>query len=43
MAGRRLVIPGGPNRILTLLPRLLPRGMIAGYSAWRWRRASRGG
>ena len=43
MSGRRLVIPGGPNRILTLLPRLLPRGMIAGYSAWRWRRASRGG
>ena len=43
MSGRRLVIPGGPNRILTLLPRLLPRGLIAGYSAWRWRRASRGG
>jgi hypothetical protein len=43
MAGRRLVIPGGPNRIVTLLPRLLPRGMIAGYSAWRWRRASRSG
>ena len=43
MAGRRLVIPGGPNRILTLLPRVLPRGVIAGYSAWRWRRASRGG
>jgi short-subunit dehydrogenase len=43
MAGRRLVVPGGPNRIVTLLPRLLPRGLIADYSAWRWRRASRGG
>ena len=43
LAGRRLVIPGGANRILTALPRLLPRGVIAGYSAWRWRRASGGG
>jgi short-subunit dehydrogenase len=40
MAGRRLVIPGGPNRILTLLPRLLPRGLVAEGAAWRWRRAS---
>ena len=42
MAGRRLVIPGGPNRIVTLLPRLLPRGLIADFGAWRWRRASGG-
>jgi short-subunit dehydrogenase len=40
MSGHRIVVPGGPNRILTLLPRLLPRGLIAGYSAWRWRRSS---
>jgi short-subunit dehydrogenase len=41
MGGHRIVAPGGPNRIVTLLPRLLPRGLIAGYSAWRWRRAAR--
>jgi len=40
MAGRRLAIPGGPNRILTLLPRLFPRGFVAAGAAWRWRRAS---
>ncbi len=28
MDGHRVVVPGGPNRILTLLPRLLPRGLI---------------
>ena len=43
MAGRRLVIPGGPNRLVTLLPRFLPRGLIAEGAAWRWRRSSRGG
>jgi len=42
MGGHRVVVPGGVNRIVTLLPRLLPRGLIAGYSAWRWRHA-RGG
>lgn len=42
MAGRRIVVPGGPNRIVTFLPRLLPRGLIAGYTAWRWRRSRRG-
>jgi len=43
MAGHRLVVPGGPNRIVTLLPRLLPRGLIAGFTAWRWRRQFRRG
>jgi uncharacterized protein len=28
MAGRRLVIPGFTNRLVTLLPRLLPRGAV---------------
>ncbi|HXD45472.1 MAG TPA: SDR family oxidoreductase [Pseudolabrys sp.] len=42
MAGRRVVVPGGPNRLVTVLPRLLPRGLIAGYTAWRWRRSRRG-
>jgi short-subunit dehydrogenase len=41
MAGRRLVVPGGPNRIVAVLPRLLPRGLVTGYSAWRWRRSRR--
>jgi uncharacterized protein len=41
MAGHRLVVPGSPNRVLTLLPRLLPRGLLADATAWRWRRSSR--
>jgi len=36
MGGHRVVVPGGPNRILTLLPRLLPRGLILTGMAWRW-------
>jgi short-subunit dehydrogenase len=28
MGGHRVVVPGTPNRILTLLPRLLPRGLM---------------
>lgn len=28
MGGHRIVVPGTPNRIATLLPRLLPRGLI---------------
>lgn len=42
MGGHRIVVPGFANRVITLLPRLLPRGLIAGYSAWRWRRSRRG-
>jgi uncharacterized protein len=38
MAGRRVVAPGSPNWIMTLLPRFLPRGLIAEGTAWRWRR-----
>jgi short-subunit dehydrogenase len=38
MAGRRIVVPGSPNLIMTLLPRFLPRGLIAEGTAWRWRR-----
>ncbi len=36
MGGHRIVVPGGPNRIATLLPRLLPRGLILAYLGWRW-------
>jgi short-subunit dehydrogenase len=28
MGGHRVVVPGTPNRILTLVPRLLPRGLM---------------
>jgi uncharacterized protein len=42
MGGHRIVVPGKPNRILTLLPRLLPRGLMAAGAAWRWRRLRRG-
>ena len=28
MGGHRVVVPGKPNRIMTLLPRLLPRGLV---------------
>ena len=40
MGGHRIVVPGGPNRILTLLPRLVPREWASAGSAWRWRRSS---
>ncbi len=39
MGGHRIVVPGKPNRVITLLPRLLPRGLVAAGGAWRWRRA----
>jgi short-subunit dehydrogenase len=42
MGGHRVVVPGAPNRIVTLLPRLLPRGLLADASAWRWRRSGQG-
>jgi uncharacterized protein len=41
MAGHRIVAPGTPNRVVTLLPRLLPRGVILGATRSRWRRMNR--
>lgn len=38
MARRRIVVPGSPNLVMTLLPRFLPRVLIAEGTAWRWRR-----
>ncbi len=38
MGGHRVVVPGKPNRMISLLPRVLPRGWIAAGGAWRWRR-----
>lgn len=43
MGGHRVVVPGGPNRIMTLLPRLFPRTFILAMTARRWSRAGRGG
>jgi short-subunit dehydrogenase len=28
MAGRRIVVPGWPNRVVTCLPRFMPRGLV---------------
>ena len=41
MSGRRLVVPGKPNRIFTLLPRFLPRALTLGMVERRWRTANR--
>jgi short-subunit dehydrogenase len=43
MGGHRVVVPGGPNRIMTLLPRLLPRGLMLAMTARRWRQIKPGG
>src|SRR5450830_1463190 len=41
MDGHRVVVPGKPNRIMTLLPRLLPRALMLAMTTWRWNRANR--
>jgi hypothetical protein len=43
MAGHRVVVPGRSNRVLTLLPRLLPRGLMLAIMARRRNRAKRRG
>lgn len=44
MAGHRVVVPGKPNRIMTLLPRLLPRGLMLAMMQSRWQQSNhRGG
>jgi len=43
MRGRRLVVPGAPNRVLTLLPRLVPRALVLAYMSLRWYRTRGGG
>jgi short-subunit dehydrogenase len=43
MGGHRVVVPGKPNRVVTLLPRLLPRGLVLAIAEWRWNRANRHG
>src|SRR5471032_1388777 len=39
MGGHRVVVPGKHNRILTLVPRLLPRGLMLAMAAYRRDRA----
>jgi uncharacterized protein len=41
MAGHRVVVPGLPNRIMTLLPRLLPRRQMLAMMQRRWQRKRR--
>jgi short-subunit dehydrogenase len=41
MAGQRVVVPGGANRIVTLLPRLLPRSLMLAMTERRWKRKRR--
>ncbi|MBS0247039.1 MAG: SDR family NAD(P)-dependent oxidoreductase [Proteobacteria bacterium] len=41
MGGHRVVVPGKPSRIMTLLPRLLPRALVRGFGGYRWRRKRR--
>jgi short-subunit dehydrogenase len=43
MAGHRVAVPGKPNRIMMLLPRLLPRALTMAMIEWRWNRAKHGG
>ncbi len=44
MAGHRVVVPGKPNRIMTLLPRLLPRSLMLAMMRSRWQQSNhRGG
>jgi short-subunit dehydrogenase len=43
MSGHRVVVPGRPNRMMTLLPRLLPRGVVLAMTRRRWNRGGRAG
>ena len=37
MAGRRVVVPGTPNRVVTLAARLLPRGLMLAVASKFWK------
>lgn len=43
MRGNRVVVPGVPNRVMTLLPRIFPRALVLAYMSWRWDQARSGG
>ncbi len=42
MGGHRVVVPGWPNRIMTLLPRLAPRALVLALMERRWRQTAGG-
>ncbi|MEJ2376728.1 MAG: SDR family NAD(P)-dependent oxidoreductase [Pseudolabrys sp.] len=42
MAGHRVVVPGKPNRMVTLTARVLPRGLMLALSERHWKRAGGG-
>jgi short-subunit dehydrogenase len=35
MGGHRVVVPGFPNRVASLMPRLFPRGLLLAVAQWR--------
>ena len=43
MNGHRVVVPGFPNRVASLTPRLLPRTLLSAVAEWRlsWAHRSR--
>ena len=43
MGGHRVVVPGGPNRIVTLLARVMPRGLMLALTENYWKQAGAGG
>jgi short-subunit dehydrogenase len=43
MGGHRVVVPGKPNRIATLVPRLLPRSLMLAMAKRNWERVRAGG
>lgn len=40
MSGHRTIVPGAPNRLVTLLPRLLPRALVLTLAGRRWKKTS---
>jgi hypothetical protein len=40
MAGHRVVVPGKPNRMVTLAARVLPRSLMLALAARSWNRAT---
>ena len=43
MAGHRVVVPGKPNRMVTLAARVLPRGLMLALTERYWKQANAGG
>lgn len=43
MGGHRVVVPGFPNRVASLVPRLFPRGLVLAVAGWRRNRKRAGG